>query len=191
MYSRGIKDIPVARSAEESQPKIKKRPKRARRQPRAEVNDELQGETAPEFMDIDETFWTEEPVISTSKKKVRRSATHSPPRKRSHISPRQRVPMLRNLFPRLALTYAAFSNLKAFRQRQHARAAGLLRSSGGALTAFLHLFSARSAAESHTNCFLFTEFKDGPENILFHRGCGRLEYACNLDTLGVDVQIKP
>jgi hypothetical protein len=107
-----------------------------------------------------------------------------------HTYPTSSAPTLRNLPPRLALTYAASSIPRAFRRRLHARAARLLRSSGGAPTAFLHLCSARNAAESHTNCFLFTEFKNGWENTSCHRGCGKLECACSLDTLGIHAQIK-
>ena len=69
--------------------------------------------------------------------------------------------MLKILSPRLALTYAASLIQRASQRRLHVRAATLLRLSGGALTAFLHVYSARSAAESHTSCFLFTEFKNG------------------------------
>jgi hypothetical protein len=88
----------------------------------------------------------------------------------SHISPSPSTPTLKNLSPRLALTYAASLILRAFWQRLHARAASLLRLSGGALTAFLRLYSARSAAESRTSCFLFTEFKNGWENTSSLRG---------------------
>jgi hypothetical protein len=44
------------------------------RQPRAENNDTLPGETAPQPMDIDETFWAEEPVMPTGRKRVRQPA---------------------------------------------------------------------------------------------------------------------
>ena len=107
-----------------------------------------------------------------------------------HTYPTSSAPTLRNLPPRLALTYAASSIPRAFRRRLHAKAARLLRSSGGAPTAFLHLCSARNAAESHTSCFRFTEFKNGRENTSCHRGCGKLECACNLDTLGIHAQVK-
>jgi len=55
----------------ESQPKPRKR---AGRRPRAENNDTLQGENALQSMDIDETFWAEEPVMPASEKKVRQLA---------------------------------------------------------------------------------------------------------------------
>ena len=107
-----------------------------------------------------------------------------------HISPSLGMTTSSNSFPRLALTCAASSIPRAFRRRQHARTARLLRLSGGALTAFLHLFFARSAAEGHTSCFLFTEFKNGQERTSCHRGCGRLGCACNLGTLGIHARIK-
>jgi hypothetical protein len=45
--------------------------KRACREPRAEGAIELPHETAFQPMDIDETFWAEEPVMPASEKKVR------------------------------------------------------------------------------------------------------------------------
>jgi CxC2 like cysteine cluster associated with KDZ transposases len=116
-----------------------------------------------------------------------------PFRNEPHISPSPSMastPTLKNSSPRLALTYAASLILKAFQRRLYARAARLLRSSGGAPTASLHLCSARSAAKSHTSCFLFIEFKNGWEITSFHHGCGRLGCACNLGTLGIHAQIK-
>src|SRR6267378_4081894 len=98
---------------------------------------------------------------------------------KSHISPSLSTPTLKNFSPRLTLTYTAYSIMRAFRRWLHARAASLLHSSGGALTAFLHPYSARSAAESHTSCFLFTESKNGLERTSCHRGCGRLGCAYN------------
>jgi hypothetical protein len=71
VYSRGIRDVPVEVRAVESQPKPRKR---AGRRPRAENNDTLQGENAFQSMDIEETFWTEDPVMPASEKKVRRLA---------------------------------------------------------------------------------------------------------------------
>ncbi len=53
VHSWGIRDVPVEVSATASQPK---RRKRASRQPRSENNDMLQGEIAPQPMDIDEAF---------------------------------------------------------------------------------------------------------------------------------------
>ena len=105
-------------------------------------------------------------------------------------SPSPNTPTLKNLCPRLALTYTASSIMRAFRPRLHARAASLCHSNGGAPTAFLRLYSARSAAESHTNSFPFTGFRNGRENTLCHRGCGRLGCACNLGTLGIHAQVK-
>ena len=68
MYSQGIRDVPVEVSATPSQPK---RRKKSSRQPRAENKDALQGENTPKSMDVDETFWPEEPVTPASEKKVR------------------------------------------------------------------------------------------------------------------------
>jgi hypothetical protein len=76
------------------------------------------------------------------------------------------------------------------RQRLHARAASLLHSSGGAPIAFLHVCSARSAAESRTSCFLFTGFKNGWDNTSCHHGCERLGCACNLGTPGIHARVK-
>jgi hypothetical protein len=67
-YSRGIRDVPVEVVDLKSRPKPRKK---ASRRPRAEKNAALRGETAPQPMDVDETFWVEEPVMPTSKKKVR------------------------------------------------------------------------------------------------------------------------
>ena len=71
MYTRRIRDVPVEVSDMESQPKPRKKPGR---QLAVENNDLLQGETAPQPMDVDETFWVEEPVTGSSKKKVRQFA---------------------------------------------------------------------------------------------------------------------
>ncbi len=167
VHSRGIRDVPVEVSASGSQPRPRKT---ASRRPRAQNDDMLQGETVPQPMDVDETFWVEEP--------------------KSHISPSLSTPTLKNLSPRLTPTYAAYSIMRAFRRRLHARVASLLRSSGGAPTAFLHSYSARSAAESHTSYFLFTESKNGLEHTSCHRGYGRLGCAYNLGTLGIHARIK-
>jgi hypothetical protein len=67
-YSRGVRDVPVEVSAAASQPMPRKR---ACREPRAESAIELPHETAFQPMDIDETFWTEEPVMPAGEKKVR------------------------------------------------------------------------------------------------------------------------
>ena len=160
VYSRGIRDVPVDVTAMASRPKPRKG---AGRQPRAESNDALQGENAPQSMDVDETFWTEEPVtdMPTSEKRVRQPSCPSTTLNEPHTFPISSTPTLKNLLPRLVLTYAASSTPRAFRQRLHVRAASLLRSSGGVPTAFLHLSCARSAAESHIGYFLFTESKNG------------------------------
>ena len=67
-YSRGVRDVPVEVSAAASQPMPRKR---ACREPRAEGAIELPHETAFQPMDIDETFWAEEPVMPANEKKVR------------------------------------------------------------------------------------------------------------------------
>ena len=185
-HSRGVRDVPVEVIATASQTRPRKK---ASRRPRAQNNDTLQGEAAPQPMDIDETFWAEEPVMAAGQKRVSQPACPSlvyvP-----HISLSLSMHTLKNSSPKLALICAAFSTLRASRRRPHVRAAGLLHSSGSVPTAFLHLFFVRSAAESHTSFFLFTEFKNGLEITSCHRGCGRLGCACNLGTLGTHVQIK-
>ena len=75
------------------------------------------------------------------------------------MSPSCRTLTLKSLSPRLALTYTASSILRVFWQQQHAKAASLLCSSGDAPTAFLCLYSAKSAVKSHISFFLFIEFK--------------------------------
>jgi hypothetical protein len=69
VYSRGTRDVPVEVSTAASQ---QKPTKKAGRGPRAERNDPLQGEAAPQPMDVDETFWVEEPVVPASEKGVRK-----------------------------------------------------------------------------------------------------------------------
>ena len=72
VYSQGIRDVPVEVSTAASQSRPRKK---ARRRRRAENNDKLQGETPgetpPHPMDVDETFWVDEPVMPSSEKKVR------------------------------------------------------------------------------------------------------------------------
>ena len=128
VHSRGIRDVPVEVSTMESRPKPRRK---AGRQLKEESHGTLQGETAPQPIDVDETFWVEEPAIPAAEKRVRQLACPSPalPEQASHIS--HSTPTLKNLSPRLARTYAASSNLRAFRRQLHARAASLPRSSGG------------------------------------------------------------
>jgi len=66
--SRGIKHVLVDMSTVESQPRPRKK---ARRRCRAENKDTLQGETPSWHMDVDETFWVDEPAMPSSEKKVR------------------------------------------------------------------------------------------------------------------------
>jgi hypothetical protein len=117
MYSRQMRDVPVevSDSDGESPPKAKKRPKRAARRSRAESSNALQGGTNPQPMEVDETFWAEEPVMPTSEKKVRRSTIHMLLPRKPHTSHRFRTPTLRILSLRLALTYAASLILREFR----------------------------------------------------------------------------
>src|SRR5260370_26274142 len=107
-----------------------------------------------------------------------------------HMRPRPSTPTLKILFLRLALTCTASSILREFQWRLHARAASLLRLSGGAPIAFLHSYFVRGAAEGRTSCFLFTGFKNGWENTLCNRGCGRQGDACNLGAPVIHAQIK-
>jgi len=67
-YSWGFRDVPVEVTAEASQPRPRKK---SRRQPREENNVMPQGEAASQFIDVDETFQVEEPIIPTGEKRVR------------------------------------------------------------------------------------------------------------------------
>jgi hypothetical protein len=73
-YAGGIRDVPVKVRNMASPPKPRKR---ASRRSRAACNDTLQHETPSQPMDVDETFWAEEPVIPTNEKKVRQTAYSS------------------------------------------------------------------------------------------------------------------
>jgi hypothetical protein len=80
--ARGIRDVPVKVNAMESQSKPRNK---AGRLPRAENSNPLQGEAAPQSMEVDETFGVEEPTMPTSEKRVREptcpsstSLTHLP-----------------------------------------------------------------------------------------------------------------
>jgi hypothetical protein len=89
-HSRGIRDVPVEVIDMASRPKPRKK---ASRRPRAEDNAALQGEAAPQPMDINETFWVdlEEPVIPMSKKRVRQPACPSSTKLTWHMSPSPRT----------------------------------------------------------------------------------------------------
>lgn len=67
-HSRGVRDVPVEVSAAASRPMPREK---VSRQPRAERANGLPNETAPQLMDVDETFWMEEPVLPTGRKRVR------------------------------------------------------------------------------------------------------------------------
>ena len=73
-HSRGTRDVPVEVSAVASQRKPRGE---TGRWARAENNDPLQGEAAPQPMDVDETFWVEEPVMHTTEKRVRQPSCTS------------------------------------------------------------------------------------------------------------------
>jgi hypothetical protein len=68
VHSRGVRDVPVEVSTAASRPIPRKK---ACGEPRAESANELPHETAFQPMDVDETFWMEEPVMPGSGKKVR------------------------------------------------------------------------------------------------------------------------
>jgi hypothetical protein len=72
VYSRGIRDVPVEVISTPHQPRSRKKGTRG---PSAENDNMFQGEAAPHPMDVDETFWVEEPVVPTSEKRVRRPAS--------------------------------------------------------------------------------------------------------------------
>jgi len=61
-------DVPVEVTVPASPPRPRET---SRRQLREEHNITLQGEAAPQFMDVDETFWVEESVIPVGEKRVR------------------------------------------------------------------------------------------------------------------------
>jgi len=71
VYSRGIRDVPVEVISTAHQPRSREK---GTRRPSAENDNTLQGEAAPHPMDVDETFWVEEPVMPTSEKRVRQPA---------------------------------------------------------------------------------------------------------------------
>ena len=73
-HSRGIRDVPVEVTDMTSRPKLRKK---ASIWTRIENSAALQGETAPQPMDVDETLWVEDPVIPTSEKRVRQPACPS------------------------------------------------------------------------------------------------------------------
>jgi hypothetical protein len=70
-YSRGIRDVPVEVTDMKNRPKLRKK---ASIRTRIENSAALQGETAPQPMDVDETLWVEDPVIPASEKRVRQPA---------------------------------------------------------------------------------------------------------------------
>ena len=123
-------------------------------------------------MDVDEAFWEDEPDIP---KPRRVSSPMCPFLTIFDVALSLNAPSWMILFLGLAHTCAVSSAQKVSLLQPCARAAGLLRLSGGAQTAFLLLYSARSAAETPTCSFLSTEFRNGQGNISCHRGCGRLE----------------
>jgi hypothetical protein len=117
-----------------------------------------------------DTLWIDEPVMP---KKKRVSLPTCPSSTVFYISLSPSAPTWMTSFLRSTLTWIAFSILRAF-QLQHAKAACLHHLSGGALTVFLLLHSAKNAAGSHTSSSPSTGFRGGRESSLCHRGCGRL-----------------
>jgi hypothetical protein len=73
-HSRGIRDVPVEVTDMTSRPKLRKK---AGMQTREDNSAALQGETAPQPMDVDETLWVEDLVIPASEKRVRQPACPS------------------------------------------------------------------------------------------------------------------
>jgi hypothetical protein len=170
--TRGIKNVPVDVTATASRHKSRQ----TRRQDTQKTNNDKAAlhDASPISMDVDEDIWMEEPVAS-KKKRVGLPPCSSSAVFDTSNSPKASTPTWNSLFPGLAPTCAAFLILRVRRQRQCARAAGLLHFSGSAPTVSPLLHFARSAAESPTRGFLFTGFRSGREIIFFHRGCGRLE----------------
>ena len=127
-------------------------------------------ELNPPSMDVDETFWTEEPVVPEER---RVSSPTFPSLTICDMALSRRTPLWKSLFLRLAATCIASSVLRVSQLRQCAGAACLLHLSGGVPTAFLLLCFARSVAETLTSGFLSTEFRSGQGNTLCLHGCGR------------------
>ena len=67
-YSRGVRYIPVEVSAATRQSRARES---ASGPPRAEASNMLQGETAPQPMDVDEAFWADDLAIPDSERRVR------------------------------------------------------------------------------------------------------------------------
>jgi hypothetical protein len=131
-------------------------------------------EAGPEFMDVDEAFWIEEPDVPQAEQRRVSSRTYPWLKLFDMALVNSVPPTWKSLYLGSTPTWAISSVLKVSRLRQSARAVCLLHLNGGVPTAFLLCCSARSAAEIHTAGFLSTEFRGGQENTLFHHGCERL-----------------
>jgi hypothetical protein len=168
-HSRGTRDIAVeVTQATTSKGKTPKQNDRG-----IENSEVIQHEATLPSMDVDETFWTEEPVTDEQKRVSSPICPSSPAVFDRSLSPRTLT--LKNLFLGLINTWNASSIMRVFWIQQHAGAAGLLRLSGGALTASLLLCSARGVAETPTGSFLSTGFRSGQGSTLYRHGFGRLE----------------
>jgi hypothetical protein len=77
VHSRGIRDVPVEVRATASQPRPRKKGSEGERAQNNDTVEALQGETAPQSMDIDNSFWAEDPVAPTNEKRVRQPACPS------------------------------------------------------------------------------------------------------------------
>jgi hypothetical protein len=166
-YSRGPRDIPV----EVSTPKRKK----ARRYSNSgEGNSKsvaASHEDLPPSMDVDEAFWTEEPVIEEEKKV---STPIRPSSMAFDMFAGLSNRTWRTLSLGLVLTCIVSSVLRVYQLQRHANFACLLHLNGGAQTASLLLYSARVAAGNPTEDSLSTGFRSGRGHTLLHLGCGRL-----------------
>jgi hypothetical protein len=162
-HSRGTRYIPVDVSTSTSQQT------QGRDTVRMEIDNHeaVLHEADLPSMDVDGSFWIEEPVIPEQRR------VSSPTCPFSTICDKAlslNAPSWKSLFLELAPTCIASSVLRGSRLRECARAACLLHLSGGAPTAFLLWSSARSVAETPTNGFLSTEFSNGQGNTSCHHG---------------------
>jgi len=167
--SRANKYVRVEVGTSTGASRSQRNPRRGTR--KSENNEAIQN--APS-MDVDETLWMEEPQEPVIPEKKRVSSLTCPSATIFYIAFSPSTTILANLFLGLALTCIVFSILRVFQLQQHVGAACLLRLSGGALTAFLLSYSARSAAESHTSSSPSTGYRSGQENVLCRHGCGKL-----------------
>ncbi len=166
-YSRGPRNIPV----EISTPKRKKARRYSNGGEENSKSAAASHEDLPPSMDVDETFWTEEPVIEEEKKV---SMPICPSSMAYDMSAGLSNRTWKTLSLGLALTCTVSLVPRVCPLQQHASSACLLHLNGGALTASLLLCSARIAAENPTEDSLSTGFRSGQRHTLHHHGCGRL-----------------